>query len=139
MAFLIKPAHVGISVPDIGLALDWYQKVLGYNPISIRYHSELETRIAFLEKDGFCIELFQHDQARALPEDRKYPNRDIITCGTKHLCFYTDSMDELKAHLDVCGVDMATDVFFMGPNKVLFIRDCAGNLLEFIQKGEAKL
>ena len=133
----LAPAHVGISVPDLEEAVSWYGRVLGFARISDRYQPALCARVAFLERDGFRIELFQHDHPNPLPEDRREPNRDIATCGTKHLCFYTQDMGALVRHFAACEVDVATQVFSMGENQVLFIRDCAGNLLEFIQRADS--
>ena len=133
----LAPAHVGISVPDLEKAVNWYDKVLGFAVISDRYQPALCARVAFLERDGFCIELFQHDHPNPLPADRREPDRDIATCGTKHLCFYTQDMRAMVRHFGVCRVDLATQIFSMGETQVLFIRDCAGNLLEFIQKADS--
>lgn len=130
----IRPLHVGISVPDMDKAVEWYIRVLGCTVKSDRYVETLKSRIVFLYLGTFQIELFQHDSCIPLAEERKIPNSDIAYCGTKHICFSVDDMDSLWKHFELCGVDRAGDIFTFNGNKVMFIRDCAGNIIEFIQE-----
>ena len=67
-----------------------------------------------------------------IPEDRLTPNTDLQTVGTKHIAFATDDMDALKAGFVENGVDIAHEVRMDG-EAVMFVRDCNGVLLEFIQ------
>ena len=129
----IAPLHVGISVPDMEEAVRWYCDVLGCEKLSDKYLPALGSRVVFLRLGDFKIELFQNDEWRPLPENRRVPNEDIKVCGTKHICFGTDNMTELKKYFDEKKVDCATDVFQVNGHGVLFIRDVAGNLIEFIE------
>ena len=129
----ILPLHVGISVPDMDEAVKWYCDVLGCEKLSDRYLPALSSRVVFLQLGNFKIELFQNDEWRPLPENRRMPNEDIKVCGTKHICFSTDDMSALKKYFDEKKVDCATDVFQVNGHGVLFIRDVAGNLIEFIE------
>lgn len=128
-----KPLHVGISVIDMERSLEWYEKNLGFKCTKDDYVPPLKARICFVEKDGFELELFQYDEPKAIPEDRKTPNSDLQTVGTKHVAFLTDDMQALKAGFVENGVDIAHEVSMEG-NAVMFVRDPDGVLIEFIQK-----
>lgn len=131
---LLKPLHVGISVPDIDASIAWYEQMLGFRLVSDKYFDQLPARIAFLELGGFSIELFQVPGAAPLPDDRRVPNLDIQTHGTKHVAYAVEDLRGLMSELKSKGVDVAMDVFPMEGDLVAFIRDNAGNLLELIQQ-----
>lgn len=132
MEYIKKVLHVGISVYDMDTSLEWYKKNLGFEPYKDEYVPPLGARIVFIRKDDFEIELFQYDQPKKLPENRLTPNSDLQTVGTKHIAFATDHMEELKAHFMANNVDIAHEVTMDGQS-VMFIRDCNGVLIEFIQ------
>ena len=121
--------HAGISVYHMEESLAWYEKNLGFKLVSDDgFVPPLRARICFIEKDGFQIELFEYEAPNPLPEDRRMPNSDLQTVGTKHIAFATDDMAELKQRFVENGVDIAHEVSMAG-NAVMFIRDCNGCLL----------
>lgn len=126
--------HVGISVYNMEESLEWYAKNLGFELVEDFYAPPLGARICFVKKDGFELELFQYDEPKQLPEDRLKPNTDLQTVGTKHMAIETDDMDELKKRFVENGVDIAHEVSMQG-DKVMFIRDNSGVIIEFIQRG----
>lgn len=130
---VMRPLHVGISVSNMDASLEWYKKNLGFELTQDDYVPPLGARICFVEKDGFELELFQYDDPKAIPEDRKTPNSDLQTIGTKHVAFLTDDMKALKEGFVANGVDIAHEVTMEG-NAVMFVRDLDGVLIEFIQK-----
>jgi methylmalonyl-CoA/ethylmalonyl-CoA epimerase len=131
---LLKPLHVGISVPDIDASIAWYEQMLGFRLVSDTYFDQLPARIAFLELGGFSIELFEVPGAAQMPADRRVPNLDIRTHGTKHVAYAVEDLTGLMGSLKYKGVDVAMDVFPMEGDLVAFIRDNAGNLIELIQQ-----
>jgi len=52
-------------------------------------------KVAFLEKDGFRIELWEVEGSNPVPESRKGPDSDLRTNGTKHIAF---QVPESKGH-----------------------------------------
>ena len=78
------------------------------------------------------IELFQYDSPKAIPEDRKMPNSDLQTIGTKHLAIQVADMAGFKEKAVAYGVDIAHEVTMTGES-VMFIRDPDGVLVELIQ------
>lgn len=131
---LLKPLHVGISVPDIDASIAWYVQMLGFRLVSDKYFDQLPARIAFLELGDFSIELFQVPGAALLPDDRRVPNLDIRTHGTKHVAYAVEDLYGLMETLKSKGVDVAMDLFPMEGDLVAFIRDNAGNLIELIER-----
>ena len=128
-----KVLHAGISVYNMEESIEWYRKNLGFEVVKEDgYVPPLGAKIVFIGKDGFEIELFEYDQPKPIPEDRLTPNTDLQTVGTKHIAFATDDMDALKAGFVENGVDIAHEVR-MGGDAVMFVRDCNGVLIEFIQ------
>lgn len=125
--------HAGISVYHMEESVAWYQKNLGFEVVKDSgYVSALGAKIVFIEKDGFQIELFEYDNPKEIPSDRLTPNSDLQTVGTKHIAFSTTNMDALKKRFLENGVDIAHEVRMNG-NAVMFVRDCNGVLIEFIQ------
>ncbi|MBR1781845.1 MAG: VOC family protein [Oscillospiraceae bacterium] len=133
MAKIVKPLHVGISVAHMEEALAWYSRNLGFHLVKDDgYVAPLEARICFVERDGFQIELFEYKRPKPLPEERRMPNSDLQTIGTKHVAFQVDDMAEMKRRLLENGTEIAHETR-MGTEHVLFIRDCSGVLIELIQ------
>ena len=130
---ILRPLHVGISVPDMEEALTWYERNLGFRLVKDDgFVPPLGARICFLERDGFQLELFRYEDPRPIPEDRLLPDTDLRTVGTKHAAFQVDDMDAMKARLLDNGVDIAHETEMHG-ERVLFIRDPGGSLIELIQ------
>ncbi|MCC8017535.1 MAG: VOC family protein [Lachnospiraceae bacterium] len=129
-----KVLHTGISVYNMQESLEWYRTNLGFELVKDSgYCPPLKAKICFIEKDGYQIELFEYDDPKPLPEERRTPNSDLQTVGTKHVAFATDDMAALKEGFVANGVDIAHEVR-MGDNAVMFIRDCNGVLIELIQQ-----
>ena len=128
--------HTGISVKNMEESVEWYRKNLGFEVCKDDgYTPPLKAHVLFMEKDGYQLELFQYDEPKPIPEDRLLPNTDLQTIGTKHVAFATDDIDALKAGFVENGVEIVHEVR-MGADAVMFIHDCNGVLIEFIQAPE---
>lgn len=131
--FELRPHHCGISVPDLEASIAWYHDMLGF---SVKARLTLESvgaKVAFLKHGGFQIELFEVPNAAPLPDDRRYPDVDLRTHGTKHIAFAVEDLKNVVDTLKERGVEIAMDVMNMPDGKVAFIRDNSGNLIEFIE------
>ena len=133
--FKIKPHHCGISVPDLEASVDWYRDMLGFTVEKRLTLDAVPAKIAFIKRGDFLIELFEIKDASPLPEDRRHPDRDICTHGTKHIAFAVDDVPAFIDSLKKRGVDIAMDVNMMGDKAMAFIRDNAGNLIEITETG----
>lgn len=114
------------------LAVAWYERMLGFKVEKSVFLDKIPAHVAFMERDGFRVEIFQVEGAAELPADRRVPNLDLKTHGTKHMCFEVADVPATAAGLRAAGADIAFEVQVEG-SPVLFVRDCAGNLIEFLQ------
>ena len=125
--------HGGVSVPSLDEAIEWYGRVLGFR-LERRFRIEAaNANAAFIVKGPLRFELFEVPDAAPLPEDRRYPPRDLKTHGNKHLAFRVDDLDAFLAAVEAKGADIAfvvREAFGRG----CFLRDCAGNLIEFVEE-----
>ena len=129
----IRALHTGISVLNMEESVAWYEKNLGFHVLKDDgFVPPLEAKIVFLERDGYQIELFEYKQPVPLPQERRMPNSDLQTVGTKHLAFQTDDMAALKRRFQTNGVDIALECCMDGES-VMFVRDPSGVLIEFSQ------
>ena len=131
--FDLKPHHCGISVPDLEASIAWYRDMLGF---SVKARMTLEVvgaKIGFIRYGEFQIELFEVPGANPLPDDRRHPDLDLRTHGTKHIAFAVQDLQSIVDTLKERGVDIAMDVRNMPDGKVAFIRDNAGILIELIE------
>ena len=77
------------------------------------------------------IELFMVAGANALPPERREPDSDVHTHGNKHVSFAVAEINEFAAELARRGADIVW-VKEMPQGSNIFIRDNAGNLIEFV-------
>ncbi len=128
--------HGGVSVPDLEAAIGWYGRVLGFE-VEKRFRiAPAKAIAAMVRKGSLRFELFEVDGAAPLPDDRRMPIPDLKTHGNKHVAFRVDDLDAFLAEMEEKGVDIAFVVredFGSG----CFIRDCAGNLIEFVTEPDA--
>ena len=125
--------HGGVSVPDLEAAIAWYRDMLGFEE-ERRFHIERAgADVAFVRKGPLRFELFHVPGAAPLPEERRHPPSDLRTHGTKHLAFRIDDLDAFLEQMTAKGADVAM-VVREGYGRGCFLRDCAGNLVEFVEQ-----
>jgi methylmalonyl-CoA/ethylmalonyl-CoA epimerase len=86
-----------------------------------------------LRKGTLRFEIFEVEGAAPLPDDRRDPPRDLKTHGNKHLAFRVADLEAFLTEMEAKKADVAfvvREAFGMG----CFIRDCAGNLIEFVEE-----
>ena len=133
---LTKVLHTGISVYNMEESIEWYKKELGFELVEGPFYAPpLDAKLAFIEWNGYQIELFEYSSPKKIPDERLLPNTDLQTVGTKHVAFAIDSMDDIRERFQADGVEIVHEVS-MGEDKVMFIHDCNGVLIELIQKPE---
>jgi catechol 2,3-dioxygenase-like lactoylglutathione lyase family enzyme len=125
--------HGGVSVPSLDAAIAWYGRVLGFE-IENRFRIEAaKADAAMLCKGPLRFELFEVEGAAPLPDERRHPPSDLLTHGNKHVAFQVPDLEEFLAEMEAKQADIAFVVredFGRG----CFIRDCAGNLIEFVEE-----
>jgi methylmalonyl-CoA/ethylmalonyl-CoA epimerase len=126
--------HGGISVPDLDAAIDWWRRVLGFE-VEARFPiPAIPAEVAMLKHGPLRIELFQVPGARPLPGERREPDTDVHTHGNKHVSFAVADIRPFAEELRRRGADIVW-VKEMKHGANIFIRDNAGNLIEFVQAG----
>lgn len=133
----LRPHHFGISVPDLEAAVQWYRRMLGFTLEERNFLAKIPAHVAFIRRGDFRIEIFQVENAAPLPADRRVPNLDLKTHGNKHMCFEVPDVRAATARLREAGADIAFEVVVDG-SAVLFVRDCAGNLVELVEPFDSR-
>jgi methylmalonyl-CoA/ethylmalonyl-CoA epimerase len=125
--------HGGLSVPDLEAAIAWWRAVLGFEVVKRFPIPAIPATVAMLRNGPLHIELFEVSGAKPLPEERRQPDSDLHTHGNKHISFAVHSVREFAAELERRGADIVwVKEMLHGAN--IFIRDNAGNLIEFVQE-----
>lgn len=130
----IVPHHTGLSVPNLEASIEWYQDMLGFTLEKSMEMPPLHAKIAFMKSGEFRIEIFEVEGAKLLPDDRRYPQKDLATHGWKHLSLGVKDVKKTLAILKKKGVDVALEGEVNG-EAMAFIRDNAGNLVELNKIG----
>jgi methylmalonyl-CoA/ethylmalonyl-CoA epimerase len=125
--------HAGVSVPDLEAAIAWYGRVLGFDVEKRFYIEAARSHTAMLRKGPLRFEIFEVEGAAPLPDDRRFPPRDVETHGNKHVAFRIGDLDAFLAEMEEKAVDIAM-VVREAFGKGCFIRDPAGNLIEFVEE-----
>ncbi|MDF2640359.1 MAG: Glyoxalase/bleomycin resistance protein/dioxygenase [Novosphingobium lindaniclasticum] len=124
--------HGGVSVPSLDGAIAWYGEVLGFT-VERRFHiNAAGADVAMIRKGAIRFELFEVAGAAPLPEARRHPPADLKTHGNKHLAFRVDDLDAFLATVRSRGAEVAM-VVREAFGSSCFLRDCAGNLIEFVE------
>lgn len=130
----LKPEHVGISVADLEASVVWYREMLGFSVDKVVDVPDDIGRVALMSHGDFRLELFEIPGAAPLPDDRRYPDRDLRTQGVKHMAYAVPDVATLVADLKSRGVEIAWDVVVHDGFTVAFVRDNSGNLVELIKR-----
>jgi methylmalonyl-CoA/ethylmalonyl-CoA epimerase len=124
--------HAAISVPDLTQAVDWYGDVLGFSLEETFSIPSIPAKVAIVRNGDLRIEIFEVPDAHPIPDTRKIPDEDNKTHGNKHVAFTIENVDVFGDELKKRGADIVwIKRMEFGAN--IFIRDIAGNLIEFVE------
>jgi methylmalonyl-CoA/ethylmalonyl-CoA epimerase len=132
-SFELKHHHGAMSVPNLDDSIAWYERMIGFK-LERRFHiAQIPADVAMLRRGNMRLELFEVPNATPLPDDRRHPDRDNRTHGNKHVAFTVRDAKAVLEHLRGRGADVALVVD--APHGTgFFIRDNAGNLIEFVEE-----
>jgi len=140
--------HIGITVPDIYAAIDWYGEIFGFahimGPRVLQASSSVthETPSLFgprfkkayqahlLTANGVGLELFQFVDP---PVEKPQDNLEYWKSGYWHLCFTDPDIDGLAARIVAAGGKQRIPVFEFIPGrpyKLVYCEDPFGNVIE---------
>jgi len=124
--------HGAISLPNLKDAIDWYDRVLGFEVEEQFPIASIPAEVAIIRNGDLRMEIFEVPGAAPLPEPRRTPDEDNRTHGNKHIAFTVEDVDTFGEELKARGVDIVwIKRMEFGAN--IFIRDIAGNLIEFVE------
>jgi hypothetical protein len=70
----LKFHHAGVSVPDLEASIRWYRDVLGFE-VEQRFEiPNARAKVAMIKRGALRMELFQVEQAKPLPDERRIPD-----------------------------------------------------------------
>lgn len=128
--------HGGVSVPSLDEAIQWYGDILGFE-LERRFRIEAaNAETAMVRKGPLRFELFEVEGAAPLPQGRRHPPEDLRTHGNKHVAFRVEDLEAFLTEVGAKGADVAF-VVRESFGKGCFLRDCAGNLIEFVEESES--
>jgi methylmalonyl-CoA/ethylmalonyl-CoA epimerase len=136
MPVSLKPEHVGISAADLEASVLWYREMLGFSVDKVVDVPDDAGRVTLLSHGDFRLELFEIPGAAPLPDDRRFPDRDLSTHGIKHMAYAVPDVAAMTARLKSRGVEIAWDVTVHDGFTVAFVRDNSGNLVELVERPE---
>lgn len=130
--------HVGHCVADLDRARRFYEGVLGFRhqrdlPVPdgvasqlLRVPEPVGMTAAYLELDGFVLELLHFDRAGNAPQR----DRSFTEPGLTHLSFTVDDLAAAKARVRELGGEVLEDTDVGG--RAVMVRDPDGQLVELL-------
>ena len=131
----LKPYAVTLSVAKIDSTARWYQDVLGFELVDSKSYPEFGTRLVFLKRGEFRVELIEDGRAKPAAE-RADPPAHTAILGVSQFAFRVDDIDATQRALAARGAKFAWELQRYPDLKVafLFVRDPERNLIQFIQR-----
>lgn len=133
-----KAVWSGIGVADLDISKKWYQEKLGFHPTKTIEFAQNGLRIAFLDLNGFTLELIEFKESVSMAAVKKripdLKDRDHLQ-GFLKLGFRISNVDALAAELKHSGVKLRMEPTNDRESKdrFLLVEDPDGNTLQFFQ------
>ncbi len=123
--------ETALYAPDLDVAAAFYRDIIG-----LKENSRVPGRHIFLRCETSMVLLFNPEATGE--STGKLPVPAHGATGAGHVCFRAESgeMDAWAAHLVAEGVEIEADFHWPGGARSIYVRDPAGNSVEF---AEAKL
>lgn len=131
----LRPHHFCLSVPDFEESILWYEEKLGFKTVRRWEFPEFRTRFAYLELNGYRVEVTAREGSTQVLNPRRGPTDDLQTQGVKHVGLAVDDLDKAVAELKRRGVEVVWEPRFDERSgvKLSFIKDNNGNGIELIE------
>jgi len=123
--------HIGLAARDTVALKDWYVEVLGAGEL----FTDGKSPPAFLLETagGLLIEIYTGDIRLDQPANNQL-------AGWRHLAMRVDSIESARAELARRGVIIDEPIKPAGGGgRVLFFKDCEGNLLHLVERSEGPM
>jgi len=134
VAIAFKHDHVGISVIAVDAAVEWYSQRLDF--IMQRRFETHGLTIAFLTHGNAKLELLGGGATESSPAVTDVAD-SLNPARLHHFCIAVDDLDATLEELRTRGVTTLGEPFDVPPigQRVAFINDNAGNVIEITQPG----
>jgi methylmalonyl-CoA/ethylmalonyl-CoA epimerase len=129
----IRHHHGSLSVAHLEASIQWFCRMFGFEQESLVELPHLPARVAMLRKGALRIELFEVVGSRPASPERRVPDEDLKTRGTKHFAFAVRNVNAAAEELRARGADVVF-VKELPFASFAFIRDNDGNLIELLQQ-----
>jgi len=114
--------HTGVSAQDPTALVRWYEKHLGMKIIR-----QIGDSIYFImAENGAILEVYPAAQTA-----QAYPNN---ASGIRHLAILVKDIEAEQKKMLENGVDIDRDVPAPGETRLIFLRDCEGNILHLVER-----
>jgi len=124
---------VAISVANLDESIAWYEKALGLRTSDRRSFPEHGLKVAFLESEGFRLELVELKGSASPGSCADVTNPALRGFGK--FAFQVDDLAALAGRFQTMGIGILRD-FRSAPearNRSIIIKDNDGNWLQFFQ------
>ncbi len=133
----LRPYLMAIGVPNLDESAKWYEEKLGFHAFRTFASKEGGLRVAFMEANGFVLELVENKKNLSFATIRKQnPSIKLPwdVDGFGKLAFLVDDVPGLAARLKGLGVQFQIDLRDDQFGKWFIVRDNSGNMLEFMDR-----
>ncbi|CAK7222155.1 hypothetical protein SBRCBS47491_004773 [Sporothrix bragantina] len=142
--------HIGISVPDVDKAADWYTSVLGFHELRARSCTERATnpeggifqiypaslqkvRMAYLSAgNGVGIELFQFGESAMAADDKANFEKNYARGGYFHIAATVPDLDSAIEKVVANGGRQIGKTVPIFGHVAAYVADPWGNVIELI-------
>jgi catechol 2,3-dioxygenase-like lactoylglutathione lyase family enzyme len=134
--------HVGISVPDLEAAVDFYVEAFGFRKILFESWKESDVADGVLGLEGSAaggvnlwtgngvLELFEFSAPPSAPQDLDHPVNDH---GINHVCLQVSDIHQEVARLGTLGMRFHSAPVGDGSGWFTYGRDPWGNVIELVE------
>jgi len=124
---------VTISVSNLEKMANWYEQKMGFTKLTKLPVQISNTRIQFIELNGFKVELIENINSKNL--EKKKPPLHTEIQGMTNFCLYTKNLASIKDEL----IDSEIPILWCSENealrmKMLLIEDPEHNLIQFLER-----
>ena len=117
--------HIAIPATDPVALRNWYERVLGAQPV---WDNKQSPAACLLALSNVWLEIYAAEAPLAERGNNKL-------AGFRHIALRVDSIEAAKAELTRRGVQFEEEIRPAGGGgRVLFFKDCEGNLLHLVER-----
>ncbi len=121
--------HIGISVANLDITVDWYNRIFGFTELHRDEIPGIGAKVCHMQAKGFVLEIFQFPGSAPISDERHSFSEDTLTCGNKHFSLGISDIKTAIAQLEGAGIPIAAVRELHGKQNI-FINDIAGNVIE---------